>query len=184
VSFTSAEQDMKSLRETLPYRDCVGVAVFNRDGKVLVGRRMADLKLEDRTEVAAPWQMPQGGIDKGEEPYPAALRELFEETSIRSVERLAEAPGWIYYDLPDDALGIGLKGKYRGQRQRWFAFLFTGEEGEINVTSPGDGSMPAEFDAWRWEALEALPGLIVPFKRRAYEAVVAAFAGLPGKLRG
>lgn len=168
----------------MPYRDCVGVAVFNRAGKVLIGRRMVDLSLEDRTEVAAPWQMPQGGIDKGEEPYPAALRELFEETSVRSVDLLAEAPGWIYYDLPDEALGIALKGKYRGQRQRWFAFLFTGEDTEINVTAPGDGSMPAEFDAWRWETLDALPDLIVPFKRAAYQEVVAAFAGLPARIGG
>jgi putative (di)nucleoside polyphosphate hydrolase len=175
---------MTPVREKLPYRDCVGVAVFNRAGKVLIGRRMVDLSLEDRTEVAAPWQMPQGGIDKGEDAYPAALRELFEETSVKSVELLAEAPDWIYYDLPDEALGIALKGKYRGQRQRWFAFLFTGEDAEINVTAPGDGAMPAEFDAWRWEALDALPDLIVPFKRDAYRAVVAAFAHLPAKIGG
>jgi putative (di)nucleoside polyphosphate hydrolase len=170
-------------RETLPYRDCVGVAVFNRDGHVFVGRRKPDNKLEDRTEIAAPWQMPQGGIDKGEEPYPAALRELFEETSIRSVELIAEAPGWIHYDLPDAAIGIALKGKYRGQRQRWFAFRFTGDEAEIDVTDPGDGTMPAEFDAWRWAPLAELPDLIVPFKRQAYLEVVAAFADLPGRLR-
>jgi putative (di)nucleoside polyphosphate hydrolase len=174
---------MTPLRESLPYRDCVGVAVFNRASEVLIGRRMADLSLEDRTEVEAPWQMPQGGIDKGEEPYPAALREMFEETSIRSVELLAEAPDWIFYDLPDEALGIALKGKFRGQRQRWFAFLFTGEESEINVAAPGDGSMPAEFDAWRWEALDKLPDLIVPFKRNAYLQVVAAFRDVPAKIR-
>ena len=170
-------------REDLPYRDCVGVAVFNRDGRVFIGRRKADPDLEDQTEVAAPWQMPQGGIDKGEAPQPAALRELFEETSIRSVELLAEAPEWICYDLPDEALGIALKGKYRGQRQRWFAFRFLGEESEINVEAPGDGAMPAEFDAWRWEVLEKLPDIIVPFKRDAYLKVVAAFNGLPMEVR-
>jgi putative (di)nucleoside polyphosphate hydrolase len=171
-------------RQDMPYRDCVGVAVFNAEGRVFIGRRMPDLSLEDTSEVAAPWQMPQGGIDKGEEPYPAALRELFEETSIRSVTLIGEAPGWILYDLPDEALGIALKGKYRGQRQRWFAFRFTGEESEIDVENPGDGSMPAEFDAWRWEALEKLPDLIVPFKRDAYLEVVAAFAHLPAEVRG
>lgn len=164
-------------RETMPYRDCVGVAVFNSAGQVFIGRRKPDEDPEDTSEAGAPWQMPQGGIDKGEAPLEAALREMFEETSIRSVQLLAEAPGWIHYDLPDEALGIALKGKYRGQRQRWFAFRFTGDETEINVTEPGDGSMPAEFDRWRWEDLEKLPDLIVPFKREAYLQVVEAFAG-------
>jgi putative (di)nucleoside polyphosphate hydrolase len=127
--------------------------------------------------------MPQGGIDKGEKPRDTALRELFEETSIRSVELIAEAPDWIYYDVPDDVLGIALKGKYRGQRQRWFAFRFTGDESEIDVDDPGDGSMPAEFDAWRWEVLDRLPDLIVPFKREAYLKVVDAFRDVPQKLR-
>lgn len=176
---------MKSFnRETMPYRDCVGTAVFNDQGLVLIGRRKPEEDPEDTSEAAAPWQMPQGGIDKGERPEAAALRELFEETSIRSVEPIAEAPGWIYYDLPDEALGIALKGKYRGQRQRWFAYRFTGDEREINVLQPGDGSMPAEFDKWRWEKLETLPDLIVPFKRDAYRQVVAAFRDLPAKLRG
>jgi putative (di)nucleoside polyphosphate hydrolase len=169
-------------RETLPYRDCVGIAVFNGKGQVLIGRRKAQGDPEDSAELGAPWQMPQGGIDKGEEPKAAALRELFEETSIRSVEPVAEAPGWIYYDLPDAMLGTALKGKYRGQRQRWFAYRFTGSESEINVTEPGDGSMPAEFDTWRWEELSRLPDLIVPFKREAYMQVVAAFKDLPQKL--
>jgi putative (di)nucleoside polyphosphate hydrolase len=171
-------------REDMPYRDCVGVAVFNAAGNVFIGRRKPDPWTEDQSEVAAPWQMPQGGIDKGEEPLPAALRELFEETSIRSVTLVAEAPGWITYDLPDEALGIALKGKYRGQRQRWFAFRFTGDDSEIDVADPGDGAMPAEFDAWRWEPLEQLPDLIVPFKRAAYIEVVAAFAHLPAEIRG
>ncbi|MEP7239932.1 MAG: RNA pyrophosphohydrolase [Devosia sp.] len=173
---------MAPKRESLPYRDCVGTAVFNDAGRVFIGRRRAD----DLTEVidpgALPWQMPQGGIDKGEAPLTAATRELFEETSIRSVELLAEAPDWITYDLPDEALGLALKGKYRGQRQRWFAFRFVGDESEIDVLAPGDGSVPAEFDQWRWDALERLPGLIVPFKRQAYEQVVAAFHDIPARL--
>jgi putative (di)nucleoside polyphosphate hydrolase len=171
-------------RESLPYRDCVGIAVFNDRGQVFIGRRRAD----DLSEVTDPhalrWQMPQGGIDGGEAPVAAASRELFEETSIESVELLAQAPDWIYYDLPDEALGIALKGRYRGQRQRWFAYRFTGNESEINVEAPGDGSVPAEFDAWRWETLERLPDLIVPFKRDAYNQVVAAFRHIPGRLSG
>jgi len=169
-------------RESLPYRDCVGIALFNDNGQVLIGRRKPEGDPEDSAELGAAWQMPQGGIDKGEAPEVAALRELFEETSVRSVEQVAEAPGWIYYDLPEDMLGIALKGKYRGQRQRWFAFRFVGSESEINVTEPGDGSMPAEFETWRWEDLSRLPDLIVPFKREAYLQVVAAFKDLPHKL--
>ena len=171
-------------RESLPYRDCVGTAVFNREGKVFIGRRKPEGDPEDSAERGAPWQMPQGGIDKGEIARDAAIRELFEETSIRSVELVAEAPGWIYYDLPDEALGIALKGKYRGQRQRWFAYRFTGKDSEINVTEPGDGSMPAEFDKWRWEKLETLPDIIVPFKRDAYLKVVEAFKHVPAGVRG
>jgi putative (di)nucleoside polyphosphate hydrolase len=175
---------MKTLdREAMPYRDCAGAAVFNGEGKVFIGRRKPEEDPEDSSEFGAPWQMPQGGIDKGEVARDAAGRELFEETSIRSVELIAEAPGWIYYDLPDEALGIALKGKYRGQRQRWFAYRFTGQDSEINVTAPGDGSMPAEFDMWRWEELERLPSLIVPFKKQAYLEVVTAFRDLPAKLR-
>ena len=166
-------------RQSLPYRDCVGVAIFNQQGNVFIGRRLADQGAEDTSEVEAPWQMPQGGIDKGEDPLRAALRELHEETSITSVSLLAEAPEWIYYDLPDEALGTALGGKYRGQRQRWFAFAFTGKDTEIDVTSPGGGKFKAEFDAWRWERLSHTPALIVPFKKAAYELVVAAFADIP-----
>jgi putative (di)nucleoside polyphosphate hydrolase len=166
-------------RESLPYRDCVGIAVFNAEGNVFIGRRKPDNDSEDRSEVEAPWQMPQGGIDKGEDPLRAALRELQEETSIVTVSLLAEAPEWIYYDLPDEALGIALKGRYRGQRQRWFAFAFTGKDSEIDVLSPGGGKFPAEFDAWRWERLTRTPALIVPFKKDAYDKVVDAFADIP-----
>jgi putative (di)nucleoside polyphosphate hydrolase len=169
-------------REKMPYRDCAGAAVFNDAGLVFIGRRKPDDDPEDTSEFGSPWQMPQGGIDKGEDARDAAKRELHEETSIRSVELIAEAPGWVYYDLPDEALGIALKGKYRGQRQRWFAYRFTGKDSEINVASPGDGHM-AEFDRWRWEELDRLPGLVVPFKKQAYIEVVTAFADIPKKLR-
>jgi putative (di)nucleoside polyphosphate hydrolase len=171
-------------REKMPYRDCVGTAVFNREGLVLIGRRESAGDPEDSAEFGSPWQMPQGGIDKGEDPRDTATRELYEETSIRSVEMIAEAPGWIYYDVPDEVLGVALKGKYRGQRQRWFAFRFTGSDGEINVTSPGGGKHPAEFDQWRWEELERLPGLVVPFKKQAYLEVVEAFRGVPARIKG
>jgi len=166
-------------REAMPYRDCVGIALFNAQGRVFIGRRKGDTDPEQSEERGAPWQMPQGGIDRGEDPLRAALRELHEETNIASVSLLAEAPEWIYYDLPDGALGITLKGKYRGQRQRWFAFAFTGAESEIDVAAPGGGRFEAEFDAWRWEKLSRTPSLIVPFKRQAYEKVVAAFADIP-----
>ena len=171
-------------REDMPYRDCVGIAVFNTEGQVFVGRRQPDGNPEHTTVADSPWQMPQGGIDKGETPIEAAWRELFEETSIETADLITEAPEWIYYDLPDEALGIALRGKYRGQRQRWFAFRFTGEESEINVLSPGGGAHPAEFDKWRWEKLETLPDLIVPFKRDAYLQVVAAFKHVPAGVRG
>jgi len=171
-------------REELPYRDCVGTAVFNAQGLVFVGRRMPAGNPEVTSEADSPWQMPQGGIDKGEKPVDTAYRELFEETSIRSVELIAEAPEWIYYDLPDEALGIALKGKYRGQRQRWFAFRFTGKDSDIDVLNPGGGAHPAEFDKWRWEKLETLPDLIVPFKREAYLKIVEAFKDVPAGIRG
>jgi putative (di)nucleoside polyphosphate hydrolase len=168
------------VREELPYRDCVGVTVFNRNGEVFVGHRASEG--DPVTSMAAgkfAWQMPQGGIDEGEDALRGALRELYEETSIRSVSLLAEAPEWIYYDLPDELLGVAFKGKFRGQRQRWFAFAFTGDEAEINVTEPGGGKHKPEFNGWRWERLSTLPSLIVPFKRASYEKVVEAFADLP-----
>lgn len=166
-------------RDSLPYRDCVGVALFNREGNVFVGRRRSEGDPDQSVAFDAPWQMPQGGIDKGEDPLRAAIRELYEETNVTAVSLLAEAPEWIYYDLPDEALGIAWKGRYRGQRQRWFAFAFTGEDREIDVERPAGGKFPAEFDAWRWERLSRTPSLIVPFKRDAYEKVVAAFADIP-----
>jgi putative (di)nucleoside polyphosphate hydrolase len=170
-------------REDLPYRDCVGIAVFNRDGKVFIGRRKGADE-EASAEHGSPWQMPQGGIDPGEAPEVTARRELFEETSITSIQPLDEIAGWISYDIPDDVVGRAWKGKYRGQRQRWFAFLFTGDDTEVDVLHPGGGRHDAEFDRWRWEELSRLPELIVPFKRAAYEEVCAGFAAVPGRVRG
>ncbi len=177
-----APETIAFVRDLMPYRDCAGVALFNHRGQVFIGRRKMGGDSEKGPENGAPWQMPQGGIDKGEEPLAAALRELFEETSITSAELIAEAPRWITYDLPDALLGKALRGKYRGQRQRWFAFRFTGDEAEIDVLTPGGGQFGAEFDDWRWEALDKTPELIVDFKRDAYRQIVAAFADLPGKL--
>lgn len=168
-------------RETMPYRACAGIALFNRDGLVFIGRRR-DYTENDDDHFA--WQMPQGGIDDNEEPIDAALRELYEETNIATVSLLTAAPGWVLYDLPDDMLGSALKGKYRGQRQKWFAALFEGDETEIDVLSPGGGKHRAEFSAWRWEKLENLPAMVVPFKRSAYEDIVAAFRDIPEKLAG
>ena len=162
--------------ETLPYRPCVGIMVLNAAGLVWAGRRIA----ETDSEMAGSdklWQMPQGGIDAGEDPLPAARRELYEETGIRTATLLAEAPGWINYDLPADRVGIAFKGRYRGQTQKWFAFRFEGDEAEIAINPPPGGHEP-EFDRWAWKPMLQLPDLIVPFKREVYEQVVAAFRHL------
>jgi putative (di)nucleoside polyphosphate hydrolase len=166
----------------LPYRRCVGIMVLNGAGRVWIGRRVAE---ENSEYDGSPqlWQMPQGGIDEGEDTQAAARRELYEETGMRSVSLIGEAPVWINYDLPEALLGIGLKGKYRGQTQRWFAFRFEGDESEIVIDPPPDGHT-REFDAWRWAAMSELPELIVPFKRAVYEQVIAAFAHLDGAPAG
>ncbi len=162
----------------LPYRPCVGIMLLNQKGHAFVGKRRAEAGPE---HVAGPfaWQMPQGGIDAGEDPYIAALRELYEETNVRSVALVAEAPEWYSYDLPDEILERSWKGRYRGQTQKWFALRFLGDDNEIDINAPA-GHKP-EFSAWRWERMAALPGLIIPFKRPVYEKVVAAFAHLAGK---
>lgn len=162
--------------ETLPYRPCVGIMVLNRAGLVWAGHRIpvGNSEYDGSPQL---WQMPQGGIDAGEDPLPAAKRELYEETGMQTVTLLAEAPGWINYDLPPQLVGIGLKGKYRGQTQKWFAFRFEGDEREIAINPP-PGGHKAEFDEWAWKPMADLPGMIVPFKRGVYEQVVAAFRHL------
>ena len=159
--------------EDLPYRLCVGVALFNRDGKVWVGRR-SDEDAEGEGQGHG-GQMPQGGLDDGEDPCEAARRELYEETSVRHASLIAEAPDWLPYDLPAELVPASWNGRYRGQKQRWFAFRFEGPDSEIDVLAPGGGAHHAEFTEWRWEKLERLPELIVPFKRGVYEQVVRAF---------
>ncbi|ODN72534.1 RNA pyrophosphohydrolase [Methylobrevis pamukkalensis] len=169
----------------LPYRPCVGIMLLNPAGKAWIGQRRTEgaQKLLAKSSDGRPrpgtftWQMPQGGIDDGETPLAAALRELWEETSIRNVELLAEAPGWYSYDLPIET-GKPWRGRYRGQTQKWFAFRFTGKEREIDIHKPGGGAHKPEFRAWRWEDMEQLPHLIVPFKRPVYDQVVTAFRHL------
>jgi putative (di)nucleoside polyphosphate hydrolase len=161
--------------DALPYRPCVGIALINRAGRVFIGRRLGGPEHVDETHE---WQMPQGGIDNGEEPYAAALRELYEETSIRSVEKIGEIADWLRYDIPREILGQAWKGKYRGQTQKWFALRFTGEDSEIDIAHPGGGQHKPEFVAWRWEPLASLTGLIIPFKRPVYEIVVREFSNL------
>jgi putative (di)nucleoside polyphosphate hydrolase len=148
--------------------------LFNRDGLVFVGRRRSKNAPEQRTPDYA-WQMPQGGIDAGEDPWRAALRELREETNVFSVTLLAEAPEWHSYDLPDAFNKKAWKGRFQGQRQKWFALRFDGPDSEIDIETPADGQKP-EFDAWRWESIHGLVDLIVPFKRPVYEKVVETFA--------
>lgn len=155
--------DADSLRQSLPYRPCVGIFLLNREGKVLVARRI------DREEA---WQMPQGGIDDGEDAAVAAMRELAEEIGTSRAEIVGETEGWIHYDLPDELLGKVLTG-YRGQTQKWFAMRFAGRDEDIDLET----EVP-EFDDWRWVGVEELVELAVPFKRAVYEQVVAAFRHL------
>lgn len=167
------------MKQTL-YRPCVGVMLINAAGLVFIGRRR-NKKLVEHVAPGHEWQMPQGGIDPGEDPWAACLRELQEETNVTSVSLLAEASDWHAYDLPGDVANKAWRGRYHGQRQKWFALRFEGDESEIDIHSPGGGAHKPEFDAWRWEPMANLPDLIIPFKRPVYEKVVAEFAGLAGK---
>jgi putative (di)nucleoside polyphosphate hydrolase len=156
----------------LPYRPCVGIMLINRDDRIWIGRRSDKPNDEGSGHW---WQMPQGGIDEGEDPKLTAARELYEETGVRSVKLMAEAPRWYYYDLPSHLVGISWGGRYRGQKQRWFAFRFLGEDSEVNISPVGH---KPEFDDWRWVGIDEVTELIVPFKRHVYEQVVQAFRPL------
>lgn len=149
----------------LPYRPCVGVMLINAEGEVFVGQRL------DRDTDA--WQMPQGGVDKGEEPRDAALRELLEETGVLAelVDVIAESEGWLPYDLPHDLVPRIWKGRYRGQEQKWFLMRFRGEESDVNIETEHP-----EFSAWRWLPSNQLVANIVPFKREVYAQVLEEFA--------
>lgn len=159
--------------EALPLRECVGIMLLNAEGKVWVGRRKPKWAGDHSAKI---WQMPQGGIERFEPPRIAALRELREETGISSVDVLAEHPHWLTYELPANLMGVALKGRYRGQRQKWFAMRFLGSDREIDISAK-DG-LKAEFEDWRWAPIEQVPKLIVPFKRDVYERVTGEFAHL------
>ncbi len=156
-----------------PYRPCVGIMLINQAGLVFIGRRK-DKHLGEHVDAGHEWQMPQGGIDEGESPLAACMRELREETGVERASVLAEATDWYAYDLPEDVSEKAWSGRYRGQRQKWFALRFLGRDSEIDIDAP-HGHKP-EFDAWRWERMERLPDLIIPFKRQVYENVVRDFA--------
>lgn len=147
----------------LPYRPCVGIMLLNKRGQAFVARRI-DMPSEA-------WQMPQGGIDEGETPLQAALRELREEIGTDKAEVLAESQQWLNYDLPVELIGKLWGGCFRGQTQKWFAMRFTGSDSDINIATD-----EPEFLDWKWAELERLPSLIVPFKRKLYEQLVAEFA--------
>ncbi|MBS0244803.1 MAG: RNA pyrophosphohydrolase [Proteobacteria bacterium] len=154
---------------SLPYRPCVGLMVLNGRNEVWIGQR---INRAGKDAVGGWWQMPQGGIDEGEEPATAALRELSEETGMRSAKIIAESRHWYPYDLPPELKGRIWGGRYRGQTQKWFALRFTGPESEIDLAPPGH---EPEFDQWRWAPLDDVLALIVPFKRDVYRRVIDEF---------
>ena len=153
-----------SLNQNLPYRPCAGIVLFNKQGRVLVGQRLDSYQNS--------WQLPQGGIDEGEDPKVAALRELKEEIGTCNVKIIGEIKNWLNYDLPPELLGKIWKGHFRGQTQKWFAMRFLGTDIEINPkTVPNP-----EFSAWKWADIGEIPELAVPFKRSVYQNVVCEFS--------
>jgi putative (di)nucleoside polyphosphate hydrolase len=158
---------------TLPYRPNVGAVLFDSRGEVFVGRRA---NMPDGNKAARVWQLPQGGIDPDEDPATAVFRELKEEIGTAQAEIIGEHPEWLTYDLPPALIGHALHGRYRGQRQRWFALRFTGADSDIRL----DLDPHPEFDAWRWVTLATLPELAVEFKRPIYEELARSFARFAG----
>lgn len=159
------------------YRPGVGLMVANQHGQIFVGKRLASIGLDGSNNYQ--WQMPQGGIDKGEDLLSAAKRELFEETSISSVELIAIIPHWLKYDIPREIGQNFWDGKYIGQKQKWLLMMFRGDEKtEINVATP-----EPEFSEWKWEDIGNLESIVVPFKRDLYKTVVAFFKPILGKFR-
>ncbi|MBT3358572.1 MAG: RNA pyrophosphohydrolase [Rhodospirillales bacterium] len=153
-------------KKGLPYRKCVGAVLFNQNGLVFVGER------NDMGESS--WQMPQGGVDKGEKPRKAVKRELAEEIGTDKIEIVAEHPDWLCYDFPKELIGTAWGGRFRGQKQKWFALRFTGADSDIDLSA---GRHP-EFRAWQWIPIGRLCKIIIPFKRPVYEAVVEEFRQL------
>jgi putative (di)nucleoside polyphosphate hydrolase len=149
----------------LPYRPCVGIMLLNAQRQVFVAQRIEQL--------VEAWQMPQGGIDPGEEPHIAAMRELEEEIGTCNARIIAESADWLTYDLPPELIGVAWRGKYRGQRMKWFACDFLGSDSEININTAHP-----EFNMWRWESMARLPDVIVPFKREMYAQLVREFGHL------
>lgn len=154
--------NVEDLKKSLPYRPCAGMMVLNRDNKVFVARRIG--------LASEYWQMPQGGIDKGEDPLDASLRELEEEIGTRNVKLMFSLDEWLLYDLPDELVGKVWKGRYRGQKQKWFLFRFLGADSDINIVTEHP-----EFSEWKWTELDEVARNIVPFKRDIYETIVQKF---------
>jgi len=171
----------------LGFRPCVGIALFNRQGKVWAGRRFHKAAALNSDEQSL-WQLPQGGIEEGEEPLAAAKRELWEETGIKATRLLAEAKEWLSYELPQALLDNAslrarpFSGQYRGQRQKWFAFLYEGDESEIQINPPPK-SDEIEFDAWGWRNLSDIAAHIIAFKQPVYAQMAKEFEPIAAKLR-
>lgn len=146
-----------------PYRPCVGIVLLNDDNHVLVGQR-----LDNMVEA---WQMPQGGIDEGEQPIEAGFREMGEEIGTNKAEFIAEHSRWLDYDIPEDLANRLWNGQYRGQTQKWLLFRFTGTDADINIATE-----EPEFKAWKWAEPKVLPNLAVPFKRDVYHGILTEFA--------
>ncbi len=161
--------------EHLPFRPSVGIMLINDAGRVWVGQRSPRWLARDEPPI---WQMPQGGLNPQESPVAAAIRELEEETGVTNARVIGEVADWLTYELPAHLMGIALKGRFRGQRQRWFAMRFTGLDREIDIS--GCRGQKPEFDAWKWVDMEMLPEIIVPFKRETYRTVVREFQHLAG----
>jgi putative (di)nucleoside polyphosphate hydrolase len=155
--------------EITAYRPCVGIMLLNAKGLAWIGRRF---EKQNDDGVGKWWQMPQGGVDDGEDLQAAAKRELYEETGVTSARLIAESEGWYQYDLPEHLIGKSWNGKYRGQKQKWFALRFEGAESEIALKVPGHKQ---EFDEWRWAKMDELLDLIIPFKREVYVEVLKEF---------
>ena len=156
--------------DKLPFRPSVGIMLINDAGRVWVGQRSPRWLARDEPPI---WQMPQGGLNPRETPVAAAIRELEEETGVTSARVIGEVSDWLTYELPDHLMGIALKGRFRGQRQRWFAMRFTGLDSEIDIS--GCRGQKPEFTAWKWVDMKLVPDIIVPFKRETYRAVVREF---------